>query len=67
MWVKARCLAALEGELPDGYAVEVSFKTPMTLPAKAAFASWDEDGVRAFAVHDAGKGRPHATGRVEAL
>jgi hypothetical protein len=31
MWLKARCLAALEGELPDACAVEVAFKLPPDL------------------------------------
>ncbi|MEA2444515.1 MAG: hypothetical protein QOJ12_1807, partial [Thermoleophilales bacterium] len=66
MWLKARCLAALEGELPDALAVEVSFKLPLLLPAKVAFASWPAEGggpgSRDFAVHDAGSGKPHLTG-----
>ncbi len=33
MWTKARCLAALEGALPDTYAVDVRFKLPLRLPA----------------------------------
>src|SRR5918911_357128 len=43
MWVKARCLAALDGHLPDAYTVDVRFKLPMLIPAKAAFASWEAD------------------------
>jgi hypothetical protein len=66
MWVKARCLAALEGLLPDTHTSEVSFKAPMVLPAKVAFADWAEGEGRAFAVHDARKGRPHLTGRITA-
>ena len=34
MWSKARCLAALEGRLPDAYTVEVAFKLPVPLPAR---------------------------------
>jgi acyl dehydratase len=64
MWVKARCLSALEGTLPERHEVRVSFKAPMVLPAKAAFADWPEGEGRAFAVHDARKGRPHVTGTV---
>lgn len=64
MWVKARCLAALEGLLPDSHTSEVRFKAPMVLPAKVAFADWANGDARAFAVHDARKGRPHLTGRV---
>ena len=68
MWLKARCLAALEGQLPDALSVEVAFKLPLLLPAKVAFASWEAGGgeawVRDFAVHDARKGKPHLTGAV---
>ena len=64
MWVKARCLAALEGTLPAAYEAQVSFMAPMVLPAKAAFADWAEGKGRAFAVHDARKGKPHVTGSV---
>jgi len=62
MWLKARCLAALEGELPDALTVDVGFKLPLLLPAKVAFADWPADGGRDFAVHDARKGKPHLTG-----
>jgi acyl dehydratase len=62
MWLKARCLAALEGELPDALTVEVAFKLPLLLPAKVAFADWPAGGGRDFAVHDARKGKPHLTG-----
>ena len=62
MWTKARCLAALQGHLPEAYAVEVAFKLPVRLPAKVAFASWQEDDERRFALHDARSGKPHLTG-----
>ena len=39
MWTKARCLAALEGSLPDAYAVEVRFKVPLRIPGRAAFSA----------------------------
>jgi hypothetical protein len=64
MWLKARCLAALEGQLPDALSVEVAFKLPLLLPAKVAFASWPADDGRDFAVHDARNGKPHLTGSV---
>jgi acyl dehydratase len=65
MWVKARCLAALDGHLPaDGYTVGVRFKLPMTIPAKAAFRSWPEGDGRAFSVTDARSGKPHVDGAV---
>jgi acyl dehydratase len=64
MWVKARCLAALEGHLPDAFTVGVRFKLPMLLPAKAAFSTSAQAGAREFAVHDARSGKPHVTGTV---
>lgn len=39
MWTKARSLAALEGELPDAYAVDVRFKAPLRIPGKATFST----------------------------
>jgi acyl dehydratase len=60
MWTKARCLAALEGSLPDAYAVDVRFKLPLRIPGRVSFSV--SDG--AFAVHDAVSGKPHLEGRV---
>jgi acyl dehydratase len=62
MWTKARCLAALEGRLPDSFTVKVSFRKPILLPATVEFA---EDGER-FEVRDANKGTPHLDGTVTA-
>jgi acyl dehydratase len=62
MWTNARCLAALQGQLPDAFAVEVAFKLPVRLPAKVAFASWREEQRRRFALHDARSGKPHLDG-----
>jgi acyl dehydratase len=64
MWTKARCLAALQGHLPDAFTVEVAFKLPVLLPAKVAFASWMDDQERRFALHDARSGKPHLEGGV---
>jgi acyl dehydratase len=64
MWSKARCLAALQGHLPDAFTAEVAFKLPVRLPAKVAFASWREEGERRFALHDARSGKPHLDGAV---
>jgi acyl dehydratase len=67
MWSKARCLAALEGVLPDGFVVDASFKLPVFLPAKVAFASWEANGGRDFALHDAKSSKPHLAGSVRPL
>jgi acyl dehydratase len=37
MWSLARCLAALEGPLPDTFIVDVRFGRPILLPAKVSF------------------------------
>jgi hypothetical protein len=57
MWSKARCLAGLEGRLPDAYTVDVSFKLPILLPATVAFSA--DLGAATFALHDARSGKPH--------
>jgi acyl dehydratase len=65
MWLKARCLAALEGHLPEAFEVDVSFKLPVFIPGKVSFASWSEgDGRRGFALHDGGNDKPHLSGEV---
>jgi MaoC like domain len=64
MWVKARCLAGLDGHLPDAFTVAVRFKLPVLLPAKAGFATWQGKAGREFAVHDARSGKPHVSGSV---
>ncbi|WP_422772646.1 MaoC/PaaZ C-terminal domain-containing protein [Plantactinospora sp. WMMC1484] len=59
MWSKARCLAALEGRLPDAYTVDVAFKAPLPLPGTVAFSAaegWT------FGLHDPSRGRPYLVG-----
>ncbi|GLZ33168.1 hypothetical protein Lesp02_53560 [Lentzea sp. NBRC 105346] len=56
MWTKARCLASLEGRLPEAFTVEVGFKAPLLLPGKAFFAFSDGE----FSVW--GRERPHLLG-----
>jgi MaoC like domain len=60
MWLKARCLAMLEGTLPDAFSVEVAFKLPVPLPSKVSFAS--DRGK--FSLHDAKNEKPHLGGTV---
>ena len=64
MWTKARCLAALEGLLPDAFAVSVEYKLPVVIPAKVTFGSWVEEGERHFALRDMRGEKPHLTGAV---
>jgi acyl dehydratase len=63
MWTKARCLAALEGELPDSYTIEVRFKLPIFLPSKVTFST----DTRRFEVRSAQDGKPHVDGHVASL
>jgi acyl dehydratase len=65
MWTKARCLAALEGELPDAFTVDVAFKLPVQLPAKVAFRTWQQGAGRGFSLRDQKSGKPHIAGSVE--
>jgi acyl dehydratase len=68
MWTKARCLAAMEGRLPDALEVSVSFKKPLLLPATVAFCeAVADDGEVRFEVRGLKSGRPHLGGVVAAL
>jgi acyl dehydratase len=67
MWTKARCLAALQGRLPDAFAVEVRFRKPILLPATVAFSSARHGAEIDFEVQDANKQIPHLAGRVRPL
>lgn len=65
MWSKARCLAALEGRLPDACTVDVQFKLPVLLPARVAFNSDPQpNGQLTFTLQDLKNGKPHLAGSV---
>lgn len=67
MWTKARCLAALDGRLPEAYTVDVQFKLPVLLPAKVAFNSHSTSANETtFALSDAKSGKPHLAGVINA-
>jgi acyl dehydratase len=66
MWLKARCLAALEGRLPDLLTAEVEFKSPLLLPSTVGFSSQPNGAGWTFAVAEARSGRPHLSGSVGA-
>ena len=63
MWSKARCLAALEGRLPDAVTVEVAFKKPILLPGTVAFGSARSGQGYAFSLTRPKDGAPHLLGR----
>ncbi|CAM3923926.1 MaoC/PaaZ C-terminal domain-containing protein [Kibdelosporangium persicum] len=64
MWTKARCLAAFEGRLPEAYTVDVKFKLPVLLPAKAGFTTDRADDGWSFELFNARNGKPHLTGEI---
>lgn len=50
MWTMARCLAQLEGRVPDAFTVAVSFRRPVPLPGWVRFAAEQRGARTAFAV-----------------
>lgn len=66
MWTKARCMAALDGRLPDAFSVDVQFKLPVLLPARVGFNSEQQkDGGYTFSLSDAKTGKPHLSGTIK--
>ena len=66
MWLKARCLAALEGRFPHVLTAEVEFKSPVLLPSTVGFSSQLKGSTWAIAVFQPSSGRPHLNGSIEA-
>ncbi|MEU5258442.1 MaoC/PaaZ C-terminal domain-containing protein [Amycolatopsis sp. NPDC021455] len=65
MWTKAHALAAFEGRLPEAFTVDVRFKQPVLLPAKAGFTSWSVGDGWAFELWS--KAKPHLEGTISSL
>ena len=68
MWSKARCMAALEGRLPDAVTVEVAFKKPVLLPGTVEFGARRTGDPGAaqnweFSLTSPKSGAPHLLGR----
>jgi hypothetical protein len=62
MWSKARCVAALDGRLPDRVTVEAAFKKPVLLPGSVAFGSGRAADGYAFSLTRPKDGAPHLLG-----
>ncbi|GLY48379.1 MaoC/PaaZ C-terminal domain-containing protein [Lentzea sp. NBRC 102530] len=62
MWTKARCVAALEGRLPEAVTVDVRFKKPLFIPGRVEFSAVEGATGWEFAVW--GKG-PHLLGSTQ--
>jgi acyl dehydratase len=63
MWSKARCLAALDGRLPDAVSVDVAFRKPVLLPGTVAFGSTKLGTGYVFALRSPSNDAPHLLGR----
>ena len=61
MYSAARCLAALEGRLPDRYTMDVTFKAPVLLPSRVEFTATEAKGGWEFGLRS---GKPHLAGQV---
>jgi acyl dehydratase len=64
MWSAARCLAALEGRLPDPATIEISFQRPLLLPGTAALTSTRAGSGWRLVLTDPKTGRTHVTATV---
>jgi hypothetical protein len=66
MWTKAHALAAFEGRLrSDAFTIDVRFKQPVLLPAKAGFTTWADGDGWAFELWS--KAKPHLEGTITSL
>ena len=64
MWLKARCLAALEGRLPDSLTAEVEFRSPVLLPSTVGFAGHRRDSGWTVELFQPSSGRRHLSGSI---
>ena len=63
MWSKARCLAAMDKQLPDyGYSVAVNFHRPLFLPSQVQFYTGVRQGQRHFSLFNLGGDQAHLEG-----
>ena len=62
MYVAARCLATLEGRLPEALLNEVEFKAPLLIPGTVAVGCHRQEGGWRCDVRDRRTGRPHLAG-----
>ncbi|QNN52930.1 MaoC/PaaZ C-terminal domain-containing protein [Nocardioides mesophilus] len=67
MWSTARCLAALQGRLPEAVRVEVEFRKPVLLPGTVGFGSRRRDDGYDFSLTRPRDGAAHLLGRTRPL
>jgi len=66
MWMKTRCLAALEGRLRDAYAATAEFRSPLGIPGRARLRLASDDGGWRLALERPDGERIHMTGSIAA-
>jgi acyl dehydratase len=66
MWSKARVIASLESQLPEGpFKVDIKFKLPIFLPAKIQLQSKiNKNDEVEFQLMDSTGEKPHLTGKI---
>ena len=65
MWSKARCLAAIEDQLPAaGYSVDVAFQKPLFLPAEVLFTYAKTAQDEKFTLNNSKSGVSHLIGQI---
>ena len=63
MWSKARCLAAMDQQLPAaGYSVDVDFNRPLFLPSQVQFYSGQRQGQQRFSLFNQEGDQAHLEG-----
>lgn len=72
MWLKARCLAALEATAPadplfDRFRFGVEFKKPVLLPSQVSLLHTRDDDLLRFSLTGGDSRRAHLCGRIEAI
>lgn len=64
MWTKAKCLSALETDLPEAYTATVEFKKPILLPSTIVFGSDEQPGRTVFGVRSQDGATEHLVGTI---
>jgi acyl dehydratase len=64
MWTKARCLSSFDGRLPEAFAIEIEFRSPLRVPATVSFGSARLERGYGFEVASRDGERSHAAGSI---
>jgi acyl dehydratase len=67
MWTKARCLAAFEGRVPETFAIEADFKSPLRIPGRARLRSGRRDNAWVFRLESPDGEHTHLVGTLADL